>query len=72
MGIPSSSYRGSDASEIDVEVHDAVATLTGNVEDWRARRTAERLSEGVAGVDVVLNRLQVDESSEGESTDPDN
>jgi len=48
-----------DASDIEVAVKDAEATLTGTVRDRHAKRAAEHFAEGVRGVDDVHNRLTI-------------
>ena len=49
-----------DASDITVEVHDGVVTLSGTVEDRRAKRLAEDIAEQVLGVKDVKNELRVE------------
>jgi len=48
-----------DASNIDVSVKDAEATLTGSVDNRRAKRLAEDVTENVSGVSHVQNNLRV-------------
>jgi hypothetical protein len=48
-----------DASEIEVQVIQGEVTLTGVVEDRRAKRLAEDLVEDVFGVDDVHNQLKI-------------
>lgn len=47
-----------DASEIEVAVDDGEVTLTGTVEDRRAKRRAEDLADDVTGVKHVQNNLR--------------
>lgn len=47
-----------DASEIEVAVQDGEVTLTGTVEDRRAKRRAEDLADDVTGVKHVQNNLR--------------
>ncbi len=46
--------------DIDVEVKDGVATLTGTVDSDAERRSAERLADGINGIRSVENRIQVE------------
>ena len=48
-----------DASDIEVLVEGAVVTLNGSVEDRRAKRLAEDISDSVGGVRDVRNNLRV-------------
>jgi hypothetical protein len=48
-----------DASDIEVRVIDGEVTLTGVVEDRRAKRLAEDLAEDVFGVQDIHNQLKV-------------
>lgn len=48
-----------DASDIEVRVMEGEVTLTGVVEDRRAKRLAEDLVEDVFGVDDVHNQLKI-------------
>ena|SRR5688500_499833 len=48
-----------DASNIEVDVKDSEVILTGEVQDRSAKRLAEDLAEGVAGVSNVQNRIHV-------------
>ncbi|WP_293418673.1 BON domain-containing protein [Phenylobacterium sp.] len=50
-----------DASDIDVEVKDGEVTLTGRVDDRRAKHRAEHCVEDVLGVKHVQNNLRVQE-----------
>lgn len=49
-----------DASEIEVRVEHGEVTLTGMVEDRRAKRLAEDIAERCSGVEDVRNELHVD------------
>ncbi len=48
-----------DASEVEVEVSDAVVTLSGTVESKDIRRAAEMAIENLSGVDDVKNEIRV-------------
>ena len=48
-----------DATDIEVRVNDGEVTLTGVVEDRRAKRLAEDLVEDVFGVQDVQNQLKI-------------
>jgi hypothetical protein len=48
-----------DASDIEVTVRDGEVTLSGTVDDRRARRRAEDIAEGVSGVTHVQNNTRV-------------
>jgi len=52
-----------DASEVEVQVKGGIVTLTGTVEDRKAKRMAEDAVEGLAGVKDVTNQLQVSKPS---------
>ena len=53
-------YHGElDATDIEVEVEGAEVTLEGTVPDRYSKRLAERIVEGVYGVEDVHNRLKV-------------
>ena len=53
-------YHGElDATDIEVDVEGAEVTLRGTVPDRHSKRLAERIVEGVYGVDDVHNRLKV-------------
>ena len=49
-----------DASNINVEVRNAVVTLSGTIESRQMKRLAEDCAEVVAGVDDVNNELRID------------
>lgn len=49
-----------DASNINVEVQNAVVTLSGTIESRQIKRLAEDCAEVVAGVDDVNNELRID------------
>lgn len=53
-----------DASEISVKVKDGVVTLTGTVEDRRAKRRAEDCAEDVNGVKDIINSLSLQEEEQ--------
>ncbi|HYP15423.1 MAG TPA: BON domain-containing protein, partial [Bryobacteraceae bacterium] len=48
-----------DASEIEIQVHEAEVTLSGTVDDRHARRLAEDVAEGVSGVKHVHNNIRI-------------
>jgi osmotically-inducible protein OsmY len=48
-----------DASEIEVKVENGEVTLSGTVEDRRAKRLAEDIIEGMPGVTEVHNQIRV-------------
>jgi hypothetical protein len=50
-----------DASELDVEVHDCVVTLKGDVDSRQEKRMAEEIAESISGVRDVNNQLHVHE-----------
>ena len=53
-------YHGElDATDIEVEVSGPDVTLRGTVPDRHSKRLAERIVEGVYGVEDVHNRLKV-------------
>jgi hypothetical protein len=56
-----------DASDVEVEVDEAVVILTGNVDSRSDKRLAEDIAEGVSGVNNVENRLRVT-GTQGTST----
>lgn len=58
-----------DASDIDVAVKNGEVTLTGVIDDRRAKRLAEECVEGVRGVRDVHNQLRLRANS-GPSTQP--
>jgi hypothetical protein len=47
-----------DASEIDINVEEGIVTLSGTVESRSMKRMAEIVTEGVPGVDDVVNLLR--------------
>jgi osmotically-inducible protein OsmY len=49
-----------DATEIDVQVNNCNVTLTGTVDERRAKRLAEDIAEGVSGVKNVTNQIRVE------------
>ena len=57
-----------DASNIDVSVKDGEATLSGSVDNRRAKRIAEDLADNVSGVTHVQNNLRVSDSSRFDTT----
>jgi len=48
-----------DASEIEVQVEDSEVTLTGSVNNRRAKHLAEDLVDSISGVSDVNNQLRV-------------
>lgn len=55
-------HPGIDASEIDVRVDNGEVTLTGTVDDRRAKRMAEDVAESCSGVKDVHNQLHIDQA----------
>ena len=53
-----------DASDIKVSVKNGEVTLEGTVDDRRAKRIAEDVSELAAGVKDVHNRLRIEQATE--------
>ncbi|WP_406806907.1 BON domain-containing protein [Burkholderia semiarida] len=51
--------RGLASGDIDVQVHDRVVELTGNVPDDRQRTAAVRVAHDVSGVSGVRDKLQL-------------
>lgn len=52
-----------DATEIDVQVKNGEVTLTGTVDERRAKRLAEDIAEEISGVKEVHNQLRVQSGS---------
>jgi len=52
-----------DASNIEVSVKDGEATLSGTVDNRRAKRIAEDITENVSGVNHVQNNLRVSDTA---------
>lgn len=48
-----------DATDVEVNVHEAVVTLTGTVTDRQTKRLAEDIADSVRGVKDVNNELRV-------------
>jgi HSP20 family molecular chaperone IbpA len=48
-----------DATDLDVQVKEGEVTLTGTVDERRAKRLAEEIAESVAGVRDVQNQIKV-------------
>ena len=57
-----------DARELQVEVHDGVVTLTGDVEESSQKYRAELIALNIAGVQEVKNNLTVDPARASQST----
>jgi len=53
-----------DSWEIDAEVDDHIATLTGTVSSWEEKRLAERVAKGVKGVKGINNQITVEYEDE--------
>lgn len=53
-----------DASDIEVNVKDAMVTLSGTVDNREAKRAAEMVIENLSGVDDVRNDLKVKKSND--------
>lgn len=49
-----------DSWEIDVEVTDNKATLTGTVDSWQEKQLAAKIVKGVRGVAAIDNRIEID------------
>jgi hypothetical protein len=58
-----------DASDIDVKVEASTVTLSGTVDDRRAKRLAEDLAESVTGVTDVSNQIKVRSRDDERSTE---
>lgn len=58
-----------DETEVGVQVHDGIVTLTGIVESWAKRAAAEEAAHRVAGVLDVANDLRVKAPGSGGRTD---
>lgn len=48
-----------DVNDIDIDVSDYIATLTGTVESEVSRELAEELAKGVEGINEVVNKLEL-------------
>ncbi len=59
-----------DASDIEVNVEDAMVTLSGTVDNREAKRTAEMIIENLSGVDDVKNEIRVKKSGDMGSDTP--
>lgn len=55
--------------EIDVDVDEGKATLTGAVDSWAERDLADKVASSVAGVEEVRNRIAVDYVGERRDTE---
>ncbi len=53
-----------DASDIEVNVEDAMVTLSGNVDSREIKRAAEMIIENLSGVDDVKNDIRVKKAGE--------
>ena len=51
-----------DASDIEVDVHDRIITLSGNVDSRDTKRFVERCVEDITGVEDVYNHLRITDS----------
>lgn len=60
-----------DASQIGVTAKDGVMTLTGQVKDYAAKTTAERVVKRVYGVKAVANDIEVQVPGISQRTDTD-
>jgi osmotically-inducible protein OsmY len=58
-------------TDIGVEVHDSVVTLTGTVDSWAARIAAKEAAHRVAGVSDVADDIKVNLPGMRERTDTD-
>lgn len=52
-----------DASEIEVQVSEGIVTLSGTVDERRAKRAAEDVAEGCTGVSDVKNDIRISAST---------
>jgi len=57
-------HPGIDATDIDVRVEDGEVTLSGMVDDRRAKRLAEDIAEQCSGVEDVHNELRIDRAKQ--------
>ncbi|HUN54777.1 MAG TPA: BON domain-containing protein [Smithella sp.] len=62
---------GLNSAEIGVSVKDNVVMLTGYVDNWAAKRAAERAAKRVSGVKAVAEEIEVRLPSLSERTDTD-
>jgi osmotically-inducible protein OsmY len=60
-----------DATDVGVEVHDGIVTLTGTVSSWAKRVAAQRAAHRVAGVRDVANDIAVNVPGSAVRTDTD-
>lgn len=51
-----------DVNDIDIDVTDYVATLTGTASNEVSRELAEELAKGVEGINEVVNKIKVEQS----------
>ena len=59
------------AAEIGVTVKDGVVTLTGNVDNYSKKSQAEDAAKNVAGVKVVVEKIEINYSNWGTTSDGD-
>jgi BON domain len=61
-----------DVSDVEVQVSNGEATLTGTVRDRRTKREVESVVDGVSGVNDVSNQLRIQgaQGAQGASKDP--
>ena len=59
------------AAEIGVTVKDGVVTLTGNVDNYSKKSQAEDAAKNVAGVKAVVEKIEINYSSWGTTSDGD-
>lgn len=59
------------AAEIGVSVKDGIVTLSGNIQSYTEKWSAERAAARVSGVKAVVNELEVRLPSSSERTDED-
>ncbi len=57
------------AAEIGVTVKDGVVTLTGTVDNYAKKMQAEEAAKGVAGVKAVVEKIEIQFSNWGKTTD---
>ncbi len=59
------------AAEIGVTCKDGVVTLTGSVNDYAKKSEAEKAAKNVAGVSAVVEKIEINYSSWGTTSDGD-
>lgn len=59
------------AAEIGVTAKDGIITLTGTVDNYSKKSEAEDAAKNVAGVKVVIEKIEVKLGDDGKTTDSD-